>query len=352
MFLYLISKKFNCFFPSPINVVFVTTTKCNSKCRTCFIWKSPEAEKGELSVEEYKKLLRSMDKVYWVTIGGGEPFLREDFFEIATNICNYLRPKVLNIPTNGSKPNRIWYVMNGLIKRYPGVQFTLNVSVDHIGEQHDWIRGLPGNFSLIFQTVERLKRIKNTNFILGIHTVISKFNFKDFQYVYHWIVENFQPDFYIIENAQLREELRNQRISLLNEPDDYIKVINFFLDKMRREKYSGFLNLKKAFRITYYKSVKNFLILNQRPYSCYAGYASCQIAPNGEVWACATRGYVMGDLKKYNYNFAQLWTSLQANSIREKIKNEQCFCSLSNTSYTNILLNPKRLFQVLWYLIR
>lgn len=346
LFIYMVNRKWNCIPAVPLSMVFVTTLKCNSRCKTCFIWRNKKSKNSELTLEEYKKIFQSLGKIYWVTVGGGEPFLRKDFIEIVINICKYLRPKIINIPTNGSMPDEIFKVMSQLVATYPNTKFILNLSVDHIGEKHDWIRGMEGNFHLLSQTIERLKTIKRSNFMLGIHTVISKFNSNEFQYIYYWINKNFQPDFYIIENAQIREEFMNEEVDLLREPEDYVKAIDFFLGKIKSARMYGFQKLKRAMRITYYNSVKKSLILNTRPYTCYAGHASCQVNLDGEVWACATKGYVMGNLRNYDYNFKTLWSSVQANNVRQEIKKNECSCYLSNAAYTNILLNPGKLFQV------
>jgi MoaA/NifB/PqqE/SkfB family radical SAM enzyme len=350
--LFYIGRRLNSAITLPINVVFVVTSKCNSQCKTCFIWQNQDNRVKELTLAEYRMILQSMGKTYWVTVGGGEPFLREDLLEIVLNICNYLKPKIVNIVSNGTMPEKIFYTVRKLTNLYPNTHFILNLSLDHISEKHDIIRGLEGNFDLVFKTVESLKAIRNSNFSLGIHSVISKYNLNEFPFIYYWIKENMLPDFYIIENAQRREEFMNLEADFFQKPTDYLKAVKFYLDKIKSEKMAGINRLKRAFRIVYYNAVKESLLYKKKPYNCYAGYSSCQINPDGAVWSCATKGFILGELRNHNYDFKGLWLSRKANEMRDKIRQGQCSCHLSNVSYTNILLDPTKLLSVLYNFMR
>ena len=66
----------------PINVTFSVTNLCNSKCRTCSIWKVyPEHRiqlQEELTLEEIEKVFQTIGTIYFFNISGGEPFLRKD----------------------------------------------------------------------------------------------------------------------------------------------------------------------------------------------------------------------------------------------------------------------------------
>ncbi|MBU0548142.1 MAG: radical SAM protein [Candidatus Omnitrophica bacterium] len=339
-------------FVLPLSMVFVTTLRCNSKCKTCFIWRNGRERKAELTVDEYRKIFQSLGRLYWVTLGGGEPFLREDFLQIVLDACRYLKPTIVNIPSNGSRPDDIFYVIDMATRLYPKTKFILNLSLDHIGEKHDSIRGLPGGFNLAYKTIENLKAIKKVNFNLGIHTVISKYNLDDFEYIYRWVNDNLRPDSYIIEDAQQREEFMNQGEKLFSCRRDYVKAIKFYLDNIKKVKTTGINKIRRAFRITYYGSVSKSLLSGGKPFSCYAAYASCQINPDGEVWVCATRGFKLGNLRESKYNFRSLWYSKEAMAMRKRVKNQRCSCNLSNVSYSNILFNPAQLVSTVYNYIR
>ena len=347
-----ISKNMGYSFSLPLSVVFAITLKCNSKCKTCFIWKNPQNQDNELTVDEYKRIFQSMGRLYWVTFGGGEPFLRGDFVQIILDACRFLKPAIVNIPSNGSRPQEIFDVMDKVTQRYPETKFILNLSLDHIAEKHDMIRGMQGSFDLACKTINDLSMIKRRNFNLGVHTVISKYNLNDFPFIYEWISKNLSQDSYIIENAQVREEYMNHNEAFFSQKSDYAKAIEFYLNSIKKVKMLGINKLRRAFRITYYESVLKSLLSASRPYDCYAGYASCQVSPDGEVLACATKGLSLGNLREFQYNLKILLRTKEAKKVRLRIKREKCFCNLSNVSYSNILFNPGKLVASIYNYVR
>lgn len=334
----------------PTNMVFVTTYKCNSKCKTCNIWKvyieNSKKENEELTLEEYNKIFKTIGNPFWATITGGEPFLRGDIDKIITSLYNIAHPEIINIPSNGSLPDIIYFKTKNILNKCKNLKLILNLSLDHIGSKNDSIRGLNGSFELFKDTITNLKRIKNKNFTLGIHTVISKYNYKEIKQIYDYIKKAFNPDSYIIENAQIRREFMNNGAYIAPDEEDLLRNLNFFISRLKKDKYEKLGRLTKAFRLNYYFSVKKFIQTRQMPYKCYAGFSSCQINPYGNVWVCAVKNYFMGNLRQKNYNFGKLWISPEAENARKGMKPADCNCTLANTSYTNMLMSPKFLFKI------
>ncbi|MEM3593090.1 MAG: 4Fe-4S cluster-binding domain-containing protein, partial [Candidatus Jordarchaeaceae archaeon] len=88
----------------PLNYTLGVTYRCNSKCKTCNIWKIQQRIKPEqeLSLSEWEMTLKDIgESPFWITLTGGEPFLRKDLTELVEIIDDYCRPKIINIPTNG-----------------------------------------------------------------------------------------------------------------------------------------------------------------------------------------------------------------------------------------------------------
>ena len=95
----------------PITLTFSVTNLCQSRCKTCQIWRIyPEKHqdpRDELTVQEVRHIFRSMRRVYFFNVSGGEPFLRNDLPEIVEAAVEYLRPAILHAPTNALAPDRI-----------------------------------------------------------------------------------------------------------------------------------------------------------------------------------------------------------------------------------------------------
>ena len=62
-------------------LIFFVTSRCNSKCRTCFYWEELNQD-TDLSFEEIERLSATMPRFNEIWLSGGEPTLRADLVEI------------------------------------------------------------------------------------------------------------------------------------------------------------------------------------------------------------------------------------------------------------------------------
>jgi hypothetical protein len=79
---------------------------------------------------------------------------------------------------------------------------------------------------------------------------------------------------------------------------------------------------------------------------CYAGIASVQISPDGEVWSCCIKAKSMGNLRENGYNFKKIFYNAKFEKERKSIKSKECYCPLANAAYTNMLMDIPTLFRV------
>lgn len=332
--------------PLPINLTVSVTFRCNSRCKTCNIYKK---KSEELSLVEFDKVFKSIgrNKIYWITFSGGEVFLRDDFVDICESAYQNCRPKVITIPTNGLLSDVIVESVKNILEICKKTKVVVNLSLDGIKEKHDFIRGTEGNFEKALKTFYDLKASKASNLVLGVHTVISKFNVKNIPEIYDFVMRELKPDSYITEIAEERYELDTVGCDITPLCEDYCQAIDFLMDKIKKTKFKGLAKTTEAFRLNYYGMVKSILKDKKQAIPCYAGIASCHIVPNGDVWACCIKAERMGNLKEVGFDFNKIWNSEKAKIIRKDIKSENCFCALANASYTNILLNSKHLLKIL-----
>lgn len=344
--------------PLPMNLTLSLTYRCNSRCATCNVWKRPpektvgEGPTTELSVEEWDRVLRSLGQApYWITVSGGEPLLREDAVEIIRLAVAHCRPTILNIPTNGLLPKRIAQSVDEVTAAFPDLAVVVNLSLDGWGEDHDRIRGVPGNFERAIETYWRLQALNKPNLTLGVHTVISRFNANIVPALYSHVQEQLAPDSYITEIAEERVELRTVGAEITPSLNHYTKNIGQVIGLQRQQSSDGLGRVTWAFRQRYYRMVQRWLQERRQIIPCYAGWASAQIAPDGDVWFCCVRAESVGNLREADYDFRQIWWGDQAQALREGIKAGHCDCPLANVAYTNLLLHPPSLVGVAWELI-
>ena len=157
-------------------------------------------------------------------------------------------------------------------------------------------------------------------------------------------MKKLQPDQYITELAEERNEMDNFNPSPTPEPDDYAKAIEFLInltrEQLKMHKIKGLSRITESFRIEYYKRVVKLLYTQKEQLKSYAGMATIQIAPDGTVWECAVYCSNMGNIRNYDYNLKKCLKDIPAKIVRKRVK-ENHPCPLANEGYANLLLNPR-----------
>jgi len=333
----------------PLNVTISVTFKCPSRCMTCNV---TSRKARELDVEEYRRIFRSMGKnPFWVTISGGEPFLRPDLPEIIEVICEESAPAIINIPTSGTTHAHIFRFLPKILEKTKDIQFTVNFSLDEIGERHDEIRRTPKNWEKTLESLHFAKSLQKSypNLTVGIHTVISVYNVERLPIIYEEL-QKLAPDSYITEVAEERAELMTIGSGITPAPEQYAQAIDYLISRMRERQRQGFASIIDGFRLKYYELVKRILVEKRQVIPCYAGWTSCHIAADGDAWGCCVRAESLGNLRDVNFDFPALWRNSAARKFRRSVKHRECHCPLANASYTNMLMDPGTISRVVWNL--
>ena len=327
----------------PINVTISTTFRCNSRCLTCNVYERPV---DELTVEEWEKVFVALGRApMWFTFSGGEPFLRKDLPDIVEAAWRICRPKVINIPTNGTYPDRVVAGVERLTGVLRGTQLVINVSLDAVGERNDVIRGLRGDYEKATETLKRLKELDKPNLTVGLHSVVSRHNVHDFPAISDALA-GLSPDQYIVEPAEERIELQTIGTGITPKSGDLDRALGHVEGKLRSRTNDGLPALTRAIRLVYYRLARETVRRKEQVIPCYAAIASVHIAANGDVWGCCTRARPLGNLRDSGYDFRSIWRSAEAKEERRSIKAKECACPLANAAYTSILMDPRSLLSV------
>jgi len=331
--------------PLPANVTVGLTFRCQSRCKTCRVY---EREADDLTADEWRRVFESLGRApYWFTFSGGEPFLRRDITEIvnaATGIC---RPGVVNIPTNGLLVDRIAPAVDEICAAAPDTDVIINVSLDGVGAQHDEIRGVPGNYDKALRTLEGLKALDRPNLTVGIHTVISQFNAADIADIAPKLLD-LAPDSYVTEVAEQRVELGTMDLPITPDAEAYGQAIEAVQAAVGDRGARGVSAIVRGFRKQYYHMAKRYLSSGELTIPCFAGWASAQIAPDGDVWVCCVRADPIGNVRDVDYDFRAVWRGAEADRVRESVRRKECACPLANAAYTNMLCHPPTVARILW----
>jgi MoaA/NifB/PqqE/SkfB family radical SAM enzyme len=142
----------------------------------------------ELTPDQVRVVFGKLGRLDVVRLSGGEPFLREDFAEVAAAVWEQSRPGVLHITSNGSFPERLTAFAEGFA-RPDRLRFM--ISFDGLETEHDASRGKDVTFATACDSVDRLAALREQ---LGVavsvnHTVISPQSLED----HAGLVERFAP---------------------------------------------------------------------------------------------------------------------------------------------------------------
>lgn len=331
----------------PVNLTVSVTYSCPSRCATCDIW---QKKVDDLSVDEYGRIFPTLEKVpVWVTLSGGDQFVRGDFDEVVRLVRAQIEPSIVNIPMNGIITERIFGLLPKIAHHTVGSQLVLNLSVDEIGADHDRIRGAKRNFEKLLAVAELIHDLKRTypHVVLGVHTVISKLNVKRIPDIEREARAIFRPDSYIAEVAENRVELKTMGKDIAPDPADYRRAVQHLQNAIRRGRSSHpVARLVESLRLEYYELSARILEQRRQVIDCYAGWASAHLAPDGHVWGCCVRAESIGNVRDHGYDFRLVWNGSQADAFRRSVRAHECACPLANASYTNLLLDAPSLARV------
>jgi len=331
----------------PFSLVVSVSFRCNGKCRTCDVWRKTS---DDMALEEWRKVFSRLGHApFYLTFTGGEPFLRADLHEIVIAGAELCQPSIITIPTNGLLTKRILDQADQICAAATHSQIGLNLSLDGIGQEHDEIRQVPGNWDRAMETWQGLKGLqtRHKNLILSVHTVVSKFNTHRIRDIVEGL-EFLAPDSYITEVAEERVELGTVGWDITPAPEEYAPIADYLSARAKAAPATGVARLTQAFRAHYYQLAKRVLQEQAQVIPCQAGWASGHIAPNGDVWTCCVRAESVGNLRQTGYDLRPLWFEQvgQMGRLRHSIAAHECACPMANASYANMLLHAPTVARV------
>lgn len=304
----------------PAALSLAVTGRCNSHCVMCNIWKtgreSGSAGKAELSAQEIINLLSGpiFADLVELDITGGEPHQRSDLVEIINGVMN-LKVKHLKllrsiiVTSNGFLTARILDSYRTILSanQDTGVDLVSVISLDGIGEIHDRIRGTPGAFNRVKETITGLVGLRREypQLIVGIKTTVLPINIASLNEIYDFAVE--KGLFHIISPVIFTEcRFRNmeRRDKLALGQNEIVKLIDFYSRKELNHNY-------------FYSLMRNYLLSGRRQWLCSAMQNYAFVESDGTVYPCEIIPEAVGNIK--SQRFSDIWRGLKAGKIRQKI---------------------------------
>jgi MoaA/NifB/PqqE/SkfB family radical SAM enzyme len=322
----------------PVNVTVSTNFRCNFTCATCNVY---ERKVVELSADEWAQVFRTLGRApVWMTFSGGEPFLRKDLPDIIGSAIDICRPAIVNIPTNGWFTARIVDGVQRICSTRPDTQLVVNLSFDHHQPQrHDEIRGVRGSWDRLQATLASLRALDLPNLTVGCHTVISRENDHDFPAVAEGLAA-LGADSYIAECAEERVELQTIGTGIGPDAARFARAASA-VQGVDRQASGAVARMVRALRSEYYQRVTRYLEGDSAAMPvCHAGFLSCHIGADGDVWSCCVLARSLGNVRDAGLDFRRVWFSAEAEEFRSWMRGRRCACPLANAAYTNLLVEP------------
>jgi len=360
---------------------FTITERCQSHCTTCNGWQTPfKSIKDELSTEDWKFLLFEMQK--WLgnfdfIFSGGEPFVREDIFDIADYAKSIgLTPKVISNGL-GLKDKCEQLINSGFY------EITLSLNSIKNPNIHNLSRGRKDAFKITTDVIQNLaylnkklnypKKITIASIIMPSNISelepLSKFAHQNKTGICFQLMDNGDSFFYARNTAKeynkLFDEMKNDAFAAIDnlktlktqgyliyntneQLDSFKEILINSVNKCKYENneekeipvyaregfnYSDRVSEDKINRYDlYHREASNYI--SPREYvtadGCHVGYRNFSIDPYGGVRICLSMPPIASLKEDLPQN---IWNSEKADLLREKIMNCNKSCKFLNCNY-------------------
>jgi Fe-coproporphyrin III synthase len=285
----------------------VVTYRCNAHCYMCNTWQFPSPQSEEITPED----LRSLPSLKFISITGGEPFMRQDLEEIVDAV--HAKADRIVVSTNGYFTDRI----TALARRYPDLGF--RVSIEGLPSANDELRGLKDGFDHAMRTLLQLREIGCKDIGFGI--TVSDRNTEDVLEIAELAdAMGFELATSVLHNSYYFHTDDNQ----IENPDG---VAACFAELARRQIASS--SPKKWFRAWFNMGLANKAQGGTRALPCGMGTDMFFVDPFGIVRPCngmaTDHVSAMGSLKESTFD--EIWASEAAQRVREQVRscNQECW---------------------------
>jgi radical SAM protein with 4Fe4S-binding SPASM domain len=279
-------------FPSPPRfVLWDITSGCNLRCLHCAN-SAGKKSKGELSTDECRRLLDELSRfrVQTIIFSGGEPLLRDDFFEIAGYASEM--GFVLQLATNGTLINH--EVAQKIINLNLYAQVSLDGSSPDI---NDRFRGKRGSYQ---KTITGIQMLRDGGVPVMIETAVTKLNIDDIPHILNLAIALGVNSFRILPFVPGGRGKNHHDLELT--PDEMKKVTAYLMEKREEGKIEI---VPMEFEWTFSESPVERADLSTR-IGCDAATSFCTITPTGEVIPCDFfRGVEAYNIK--THKFSWIW---------------------------------------------
>ncbi|MBF0272796.1 MAG: radical SAM protein [Magnetococcales bacterium] len=310
---------------TPYKLTFVVTRRCNSRCLHCDIWNQSEPP-DPLGLAEIETFFKKYPGFHWIDLTGGEPFLRPDLPALTAMALRH-SPRLyhLHLPTNAVSPALTIQRIQDILALDPPL-LTITLSLDGPPEQHDTLRGVPGNWRHCLEVYHHFQRHPHPKLQLFFGFTLSDDTVGTLTRTMQAVRERFPEADPKIWHLNLAHHSAHYYGNL------HRPVLSETNRQAFRDEINGFLTLKRrlwpdpvAFlESRYLTSALDFIQGIRHPMPCRALTSSVFVAPDGTCFPCSIWDRPIGHLRDHACDLNALLASAPARHTLETIAQNGC----------------------------
>ncbi len=290
-----------------------------------------------MPLEEIELFFKKNRFFSWISLTGGEIFIRNDIYDICKIICDNANDVCfLTFPTNGLLTDRIVETAEKISKlRFDRI--VISVSLDGPPHLHDKIRGVDNAWNKAMSTFTALKRIKARNLSVNFGYTLSNYNMLNIDEAIKSASAAYpdlsSKDFHInlAFNAERYMNLDNADIII----KDYKELMRQLDMYQKKKMLADSVSLIDYLHV---RLLKKYLLTKKVPLPCLSLASSCLIDSDWTVYPCFNFSAKVGNLKEVGFELERLWSEPMRNKIRNDIRQMKCpHCWTPCEAYQTIL---------------
>ena len=313
--------------PRPTDASIILTYRCPMRCKMCNIWCNPTPKSEEIKASD----LRTLPKLKFINLTGGEPFIREDLEEIVEE-CYRHSPRIV-ISTSGWFEDKVV----ALAKRFPNIG--IRISIEGLSQKNDELRGHAGGFDKGLRTLLTLKHMGLKD--IGFGCTVSNHNSKDMLSLYQlslslgmeFATAAFHNSYYFHKSD-----------NVITNKDEVTNNFKQLIEWQLKEKHP-----KSWFRAWFNMGLINYIEGERRMLPCEAGMVNFFIDPWGNVSPCngSSEEWIIGNIKEQS--FEEIMNSDRAREVAKKVAACDRNCAFIVTERHDMVRRP---WKPVWWIVK
>lgn len=314
----------------PYKAHLLVTWACQARCLMCSIWRREPVD--ELTLDEWTRFFRANPFLKWLTLSGGEPFLRSDLVEIAEAAARHC-PNLycINTPTNALAPDKVLKAVDRL-SALGLPEYVLSVSLDGPPEIHNTVRGIPTAWDramTVLRGARDLQRRRGAGFKVVIeHTLLPDAygRFGEMLDAVRKSVPEITARDVLVTVASTSEHYygKPDGAPAITDPARRPAAQEAMREIIRARKAERAFDVRYVFPQLYLDMALPYVVSREPPMRCRATRSTIFIDPGGITYPCNAWNRVLGRLRESDYSLRKMLAAPGMEQLRKEIDEFRC----------------------------